>query len=60
MDFKEILSNAKKSDQNALETIYTMYKPLILRESMVDDALDDDLYQELWETFLYCIRNIKI
>ena len=60
MNFKEQLIRAKENDENAIKEISDMYKPLLLKESIINGVFDEDLYQELWLTFLLCIRKIKI
>lgn len=36
------------------------YKPLILKESVVNGILDEDLYQELCITLLQCVSKFDI
>ncbi|MCL2775253.1 MAG: helix-turn-helix domain-containing protein [Oscillospiraceae bacterium] len=60
MNFKELLTRAKEKDDNALKEIITMYKPLLMKESVINSEFDEDLYQELWLTLLLCVRKIKI
>lgn len=59
MTFKELLVRAKSGDQSAVENLLIMYQPLLLKESIVDGVLDEDLYQELCITFLQCIRKFS-
>ena len=47
MNFLELLICAKAGDNDAAEHILTMYQPLLVKESVLDGALDEDLYQEL-------------
>ena len=37
-----------------------MYKPLLLRESVVEGIFDEDLYQELCYRFICCIDKFDI
>ena len=60
MNFKELLRRAKENDARAVEELAAMYKPLLIKESIVNGVFDEDLYQELWLTLLDCIRKIKI
>ena len=60
MNFKEQLIRAKDNDDNAIKEITDMYKPLLLKESIINGVFDEDLYQELWTILLFCIRKIKI
>lgn len=59
MTFKELLERAGAGDQSAVENLLIMYQPLLLKESIVDGVLDEDLYQELCITFLQCIRKFS-
>lgn len=51
MGFKELLLHARESDKQAILEIIEMYRPLMIKYAMVDDVLDEDLYQE----YVYCI-----
>ena len=59
MTFKELLIRARSGDKSAIENLLLMYQPLLLKESIVDGVLDEDLYQELCITFLQCIRKFS-
>ncbi len=56
MSFKELLLRAKQGDEDAKVEIMAMYKPMLLRWSMVDGHLDEDLFQEQCITLLRCIE----
>lgn len=60
MNFKELLLLAKGSEKFAVKALMGMYKPLLMKESIVDGVFDEDLYQELQITFLRCVEKIKI
>lgn len=60
MDFKERLLLAQTGDRQAEQEILGMYKPLLVKESIVDGAFDEDMYQELCLTLIYCIRKFRI
>ena len=55
MNFLELLICAKAGDNDAAERILTMYQPLLVKESVLDGALDEDLYQELCLQLFLCI-----
>ncbi len=59
MTFKELLVRARAGDQSAVENLLIMYQPLLLKESIVDGVLDEDLYQELCIVFLRCVRRFS-
>ena len=60
MNFLELLICAKAGDNDAAERILTMYQPLLVKESVLEEALDEDLYQELVSTLLQCIQRFQI
>jgi len=60
MNFKELLARAKDNDAQALNEIAAMYRPLLIKESIVNGVFDEDLYQEQWLTLINCIRKIRI
>lgn len=60
MNFKELLLVAKSNEDYAIKKLLEMYKPLLVKESIVDGVFDEDLFQELQITFLHCIEKFKI
>lgn len=60
MNFKDLLLRAKSSDNEALTDLLLMYRPLLLKESIVDGVFDEDLFQELCIVFLKCVRRFRI
>ena len=59
MEFEEILFRAKMSDKQAIEQIGEMYRPLLIKNALVNGIFDEDLYQELTLELLKCIRYFK-
>ena len=59
MDFGLTLKRAKEGDKDAKEEIFCMYRPLLIKNSMDNNVFDEDLYQELSATLLFCIKNFK-
>ena len=60
MNFLELLICAKAGDNDAAERILTMYQPLLVKESVLEGALDEDLYQELCLQLFLCIQKFRI
>ena len=60
MNFLELLICAKAGDNEAAERILTMYQPILVKESVLDGALDEDLYQELCLQLFLCIGRFRI
>ena len=57
MTFQTILIAAQAGNQAAQERIVELYKPFLTKEAVVDGVFDEDLFQELCEVLLHCIRN---
>lgn len=60
MNFKQLLLLAHSGDELAIEDFLALYRPLLVRESIVNGVFDEDLYQELCITLVNCIRNFRI
>lgn len=60
MNFKDLLLRAKSGSTECVTELLLMYQPLLLKEAIVDGIFDEDLYQELCLTFLYCIERFRI
>lgn len=60
MNFKELIVQAKNGDTTAINELLNMYHPLLLKESIIENRLDEDLYQELCIIFLHCIDKFRI
>lgn len=59
MKFHDLLLRAKSGEQDAVNTILELYRPLLLKESIIFGVFDEDLYQELCITTLHCIEIFK-
>lgn len=60
MRFKDLLLQAKTGDETAVTELLVMYRPLLLKESIVEGMFDEDLYQELCIVFLRCIQRFRL
>ena len=56
MDFEEILFREKMDDKQAIEQILEMYRPLLIKNALVNGVFDEDLYQELMIELMKCIK----
>lgn len=59
MNFEEILFRAKQGDSEAIEEILEMYRPLLIKNALVNGIFDEDLYQELLIEALKCIKYFR-
>ena len=60
MDFKELLKQAKIGNDPAIAEIMNMYRPLLIKSSIINGSYDEDLFQELSITLLKCIRQFRV
>ena len=60
MNFEELLLQARAGDEHAVTDILELYKPLLIKESVLDVSFDEDLYQELCIVLLKCINQFRI
>lgn len=59
MNFKELMIRAKRGENSAQEELLDMYRPMLIKESMVDGLFDEDLYQELCYRFIRCLDKFE-
>ena len=59
MSFGELLYRAKAGDMDAKAEIFAMYRPLLIKYSLVNRRFDEDLYQELAVELMKCIRYFR-
>lgn len=59
MSFEELLFLAKTEDEESMLQILEMYRPLLIKNSLVNGKFDEDLYQELRIEVLKCIRSYQ-
>ena len=55
MKFGTLLILALEGDDQVIEKILRLYRPLLFREAKINGIFDEDLYQELCVTLLQCI-----
>ena len=60
MNCKQLMERAKAGDSAAVTELLMMYRPLLLKEAILDSNLDEDLYQELCLVFLRCIEKFRL
>lgn len=60
MNFKDCLLRAQNGDTESAAVLMEMYRPLLLKESILNGVFDEDLYQELCETLLRCIHSFQL
>ena len=60
MIFEQLLLRAKQGDPKSVADILNMYQPLLLKYSVIDDRLDEDLYQEQCITLMRAIKLFRI
>lgn len=59
MNFEQTLRCAQSGDERAVMKIMQMYRPLLIKNAIVNGQLDEDLYQELCIVALKCIKGFR-
>lgn len=60
MEFEKILFRAQQGETQFIEQIIEMFRPMLVRNSLVNGWFDEDLYQELVIQMLKCIKLYMI
>lgn len=60
MNFERLLLKAKEGNADAVLKILEIYKPLLIKNAIVNGRFDEDLYQELVSTLLQWIQRFQI
>ena len=60
MNFERLLLKAKEGNADAVLKILEIYKPLLIKNAIVNGRFDEDLYQELVRTLLQGIQRFQI
>ena len=60
MNFERLLLKAKEGIADAVLKMLEIYKPLLIKNAIVNGRFDEDLYQELVSTLLQCIQRFQI
>ena len=60
MRFEELLICAKLGDEYAKRQLLDMYRPMLVKASLISKRLDEDLYQDLCLTLMKCIEQFII
>lgn len=60
MTFNQLLQCAQSGDRQAIMQILQLYRPLLIKNSVVRGQLDEDLYQELCLVVLKCIKGFHL
>lgn len=58
--FKRLLMKAQLGDRESLQVILELYRGLVVKESTVEGAFDEDLMQILYDTLLVCVQQFHI
>ena len=59
MNIEHLLRCAQDGDEHAVAEILQMYRPLLIKNSIIQGQLDEDLYQELCLIVLKCIKHFR-
>ncbi len=59
MNFRILIKKAQNGEDASFEEILKMYRPLIMKESIINGSFDEDLYQEQCIVLNKCIKQFK-
>lgn len=57
MNFEQTLQHAQNGEKHAIMEILQIYRPLLIKNSIIQGNFDEDLYQELCIVVLKCIKG---
>ena len=57
--FKDLLCKAQNGDMDAMNELLEMYRLLLIKNSLIDGVVDEDLYQELCHNFITAVYKFK-
>lgn len=60
MKFEELMICAKLGDDNAQQKLLEMYRPMLVKSSLINGSFDEDLYQELCVVLMKSIEKFVI
>lgn len=60
MRFRETLCKAQQGEVIAIQQILEIFRPMLIRNALVNGRFDEDLYQELSLETLKCIHSFRI
>lgn len=60
MSFQEMLLRAKAGDEKAKLDLLEKYKPLLIKNAILNGFFDEDLYQEQCLVLMRCINLFSI
>ena len=60
MNFRDVLAKAKANNEEAIAQLLEMYRPLLIKGSVINGIFDEDLYQEQCITLLRCIKQFRV
>ena len=60
MNFSDVLAKAKANNEEAIAQLLEMYRPLLIKGSVINGIFDEDLYQEQRMVFKKCIERFKL
>ena len=60
MDFRDLILEAQKGNNEAMTEILEMYIPVINKHSYVDGQIDEDLRQEILLKIITNIKNFRV
>ena len=57
--FRDLLCSARNGDTEAMNELLEMYRLLLIKNSLIDGVVDEDMYQELCYKFITAVYKFK-
>ena len=57
--FRDLLCSAQNGDTEAMNELLEMYRLLLIKNSLIDGVVDEDLHQELCYKFITAVYKFK-
>lgn len=60
MDFRDLMIRCKEGDVEALEELFFLFRPLLVKKSKPNKVFDEDLFQMQCKTLLKCVKGFRM
>lgn len=59
MEIVKLVKKAKIKDESSINILYKKFKPLLIKNSYINNRFDEDIFEELSIEFLRCIDDFE-
>ena len=58
-NFRDLLCRAQNGDTEAMNELLEIYRLLLIKNSLIDGVVDENMYQELYYKFITAVYKFK-